>query len=198
MATLIIKICITVFLIILIPVYWVTYGWENFLWFSDVGLFLTFFAFWFNSPLIISMLCIGILPFEIFWTIDFFIGLKFGESYTILTDYMFNPKYSYFVTGLSLFHIVLPVIWISYLFKWGYDKRAFIYQLILTEIVLLLTFFLTEPATNINLVFAATKYNWQWLPDWGWLLVMMIGLPVAIIFPLHKLYSALIPRAVVK
>jgi len=62
---------LTLFLLILIPIYWKIYGLKNFLWFSDIGLFLTVIALWLNSSLLITTAALLILPFELFWILDY-------------------------------------------------------------------------------------------------------------------------------
>ena len=55
MMMLALKIALTGFLAVLVPVYWRTYGPSNFLWVSDIGLFLTVAAVWVNHPLPLGM-----------------------------------------------------------------------------------------------------------------------------------------------
>ena len=70
MLSLILNISLTLFIIVLIPVYWKTYGPQNFLWLSDIGLFLTVLALWLKSSLLISMACVGVLFIELLWAND--------------------------------------------------------------------------------------------------------------------------------
>ena len=44
-----IKIAYTLFICVLVPVYWVQYGPGNFLWFSDIALFVTAAALWLET-----------------------------------------------------------------------------------------------------------------------------------------------------
>src|SRR5579883_2409752 len=103
---------VTLFVFILIPCYWKKYGPKNFLWLSDIGVFLTFFALWLHSPLLNSMAIIGVMPFEIIWTIDYFYYLLFRRPLLNISDYMFDKSISTFIRALSLFHIVMPIIWL--------------------------------------------------------------------------------------
>ncbi len=66
---------------------------------------------WLNSSLLISTAIIGILIPELDWNIDFFQLITRRRLFQI-TNYMFNPAHSLFLRGFSLFHIVLPIIWI--------------------------------------------------------------------------------------
>jgi hypothetical protein len=184
---LILKIMSLLFLAVLIPAYWKTYGLQNFLWLSDISLFLTIAAIWFNSPLIMST-AIGILPVEMVWIVDYLYQLTTGRNLLGVTNYMFDPKYSRFLKNLSLFHLVIPVIWVIYLFNYGYNTNALLYQSLVIWIVLPLTYFFTDPKENINWVFVPQSLNWQWMPSWLWLLVLLVGFPLLIFLPCHFIY----------
>lgn len=192
MILLITKILFTLFLLILIPIYWKNYGPKNFLWLSDIGLFLTFFALWLESPLLISIAMVGIFPFELMWNIDFFYHLLTGNSLTSISDYMFDSKYPLFLRLLSLFHIFLPLIWIYLLFQWGYDKQAFMYSIVMLWIVLILNYLITDPKENINWVFMPQVRNWAWISNWLWLIILMIGFPTLVFLPMHLILQYLV------
>ena len=179
-----IKILLTVFLIVLIPVYWKKYGPQNFLWLSDIGLFLTFFALWLHSPLLISMAVIGVLPFEIVWIVDYFYFLIRGRRLLGVSDYMFDPSLTLFIRSLSLFHIVMPFIWIYFLLNWGYDVKAIWYQTGLFWLALVLTYFFTNPAENINWVFISKVYHWR-IRAYLWLILQCVGIPLIVYLPMH-------------
>jgi hypothetical protein len=162
-----------VFLCILIPVYWRHYGPENFLWFSDIGLFMTVPVLWLHSSLINSMVVIGIMPLEILWTVDFIYLLIYRKKGLGIADYMLDNNRSRFLRGLSLFHIVTPVIWIYCLYGWGYNPGAPLYQITLMGSVLLLTYFFTNPLSNINWVFTPAVSQWKAIPSSMWLVILM-------------------------
>lgn len=177
----ILAIFLTLFLLILIPTYLKTYGWRNFLWFSDIGLFATTIALWTQSPLVMSIVALAILPAEILWNIDFFAQLISFGSLNGMSNYMFDKKYSLFLRGLSLFHCVLPAIIIVYLMRWGYTSQAIPYSIALACSVLILTYFITDPDENINFVFAPHKFHWQRMPEVVWLLILMLVQLISII-----------------
>ena len=54
------KVAYSVFVAILVPIYWVTYSPWNFLYFCDVALLVTAVAIWIENPLLISMQAIAI------------------------------------------------------------------------------------------------------------------------------------------
>src|SRR2546430_15864438 len=85
------KIVFTLFVCLLLPINWRQYGAVNFLWFSDIALFLTVPALWFESSLFTSMAALAVLLPELGWNIDFFFRLITGRSLLGLSNYMFRP-----------------------------------------------------------------------------------------------------------
>src|ERR671918_2817279 len=83
------RIALTAFVAFLVPYYWHHYGWQNFFWLSDVALFLTVFALWRTSRLLISMMAVGVLPLELYWNIDFFMRINTGIEVGGVARYMF-------------------------------------------------------------------------------------------------------------
>jgi hypothetical protein len=189
---LLLKIFLTCFTAILIPVYWRKYGIQNFLWLSDIGLFLTVLSLWTHSALLMSMAIIGALLVEIVWNIDFFLELLFNRNcITGLADYMFDSHYSLTLRGLSLFHIAMPLIWILHLAQYGYDTRALYYFTPLYWIILLITYCYTQPKDNINWVFYPHVYSIQSVSPRAWVLLLAIGFPLFIFLPTHLTCKAL-------
>jgi hypothetical protein len=186
-ATFILAVLFTLFLCLLMAVYWKSYGAQNFLWLSDIGLFLTVFALWLHSSLLISMAVIGIMPLEIIWGIDYVYQLLTKKPLIGIANYMFEKKYSRFLRGLSLFHVIMPFIWLSYLCHWGYAGEAPLYQTLLTWIVMLLTYFFTNPKDNINWVFFPSAHQWKGMPSYLWLMVILLLYPLIVIWPMHYL-----------
>src|SRR4026209_908069 len=122
------KVSFTLFVLVLLPVYWKQYGPGNFLWFSDLALLHTVPALWLESSLLASMILLSIGLLELIWIVDFFARLIVGPSLTGLSAYMFDSKIPLSIRALSLFHIVLPklVVWI--VSRLGYDGRALVAQ----------------------------------------------------------------------
>lgn len=122
---------LTLFLTILIPTYWKIYGVQNFLWFSNIGLFLTCIAFWLRSSFLLSAIALIIIPVELVWNVDFFIQLISSQTVFGLSDYMFDRRYSFFLRGLSFFHCLLPILIMIYIMRWGYKNCAVFYSMFL-------------------------------------------------------------------
>ena len=101
-----IKVGHALFVAVLVPIYWMQYGPQNFLWGSDLALFGTLLAVWLESRLLASMMAIAALIPELLWTVDYIGRLIAGvEALPGLgTQYMFNAEIPLSVRGLSLFH----------------------------------------------------------------------------------------------
>jgi hypothetical protein len=178
-----IKIPYTLFVFVLVPVYWIRYGPANFLWFSDIGLIGTLVALWFESRFLLSMMAAGVLLFDIVWNLMFFSKLLFGAGK--LVDYMFDPEIALPIRALSLFHVGLPIIQLWSLSKMGYDVRAWKYQALLGCIVFPLTYGVSSPQKNVNWVFGVTEVPQQWLPAPLYLAALMVIYPTLVCFPTH-------------
>lgn len=182
-----IKLGYSLFIAVLVPVYWHHYGPANFLWGSDIALFLVLLSLWSAKPLPNSMMAISVLPFEIAWIVDFASGSQlFGMS-----AYMFEPQRPLYLRALSLFHVLLPVIIVFLLRRLGYDTRALRAQTLLTWVVLPATYLLTDPADNINRVFGLGDEPQQLVHPPVYLAAQMIVLPVVVYWPCHRLMRRL-------
>lgn len=182
-----IKIAYTLFVLGLIPVYWKQWGPANFLWFSDIALFITVAALWLESSLLASMMAIGVLIPEIYWNLELIIRLITGYKLAGLTDYMWNTKYPLYLRLLSLFHIILPVLLILLLTRLGYTPSALYYQTVFAWFVLFLCYKLTPPSANINWTFGLGNSPQYKIPSKYFLLLMMAAYPLVIFLPTHFL-----------
>lgn len=188
-----IKVPYTVFVGVLIPVYWRYHGPGNFLWFSDIALIATMFALWFELRLLASMMALAVLLPEIAWNIGFFARLIGGVDVFGIAGYMFDPSVPRLVRGLSLFHVALPLLLLWLVYRLRYDSRALPAQTLLGWAVLILSYLLSATsARNINWTLGAGDNLAQaWLPGWLWVLVLMIAYPVLLYLPTHLLLRML-------
>lgn len=189
-----IKIPYTVFVLVLIPIYWVRYGLANFLWFSDIALIVTLAALWLESRFLASMMTSGVLLFDVVWNFIYFPKLLLGVGPDGLVDYMFDPQISLFIRALSLFHVGLPIVQLWALSKLGYDERAWKYQVVLGWILLPLTYAVSGPEQNINWVFGVTEVPQRWLPAPAYVAVLMVIYPTLVCFPTHLFLKRIFAR----
>jgi hypothetical protein len=184
-----IKVAWTLFLCLLVPVYWARYGPGNFLWFSDIALIVTGLALWLESALLASTMAVGVLLPEGLWMASYFVRLTTGRRVTALADYMFDRNISRFLRGLSLFHLALPPVLLWMVARLGYDDRAVVVQTMLAWIVLPAAYLLTGPSQNVNWVFGPGKPQ-RWMSPRVWLALSMVFFPVAIYLPTHLVLDA--------
>lgn len=198
------KIAYSLFMAVLVPVYWANYGPTNFLYFCDVALLLTLAGIWTESALLISMCCVGILLPQVLWCLDFAVVLC-GGHLTGLTEYMVRDT-SLFLRGLSLFHGWLPFLLFYLVRKTGYAPRAFNYWTVLAWTLCLICFtLLPAPAVaaagdltprNVNYVFGISETSRQTLmPDGLYLLTWMTALAAVVYWPTHYLLLRLVRPA---
>lgn len=203
-----VKLAYSLFLAVLLPYYWRSYGPTNFLYFCDVALLLTLPALWREWALPASAALVGILLPQLLWMADFLASLT-GHPLTGMTAYMFNPAIPLFTRGLSFFHFWLPLFLLWLVYRLGYDKRAFVSWTLAAWVLLLVCYFFMpappapadNPAlpVNINYVYGPSdSAPQQWLPPLLYLGLLMLALPVLVFWPTHWLLQRFFPPAVIR
>jgi hypothetical protein len=184
-----IKLAYTLFVMVLVPVYWAQRGPANFLWASDIALLVTVGALWRESRFLSSMMAVGVLLPELGWNVDFFLRLVFGADLLGLnaTGYMFDPDYARVLKALSLFHVFLPALLLWLVARLGYDRRALPAQTLLTWVLLPVCYAFTGPERNLNWVFGFGSPPVALLPGMGHVLSLMVLLPLCLFYPAHRL-----------
>lgn len=182
-----IKVAYTLLVLLVVPVYWVRYGPANFLWFSDIALLVTAPALWLESRFLASTMAVAVLLPELAWNLDYFGRLITGRKLVGLAGYMFDPEKSLFLRGLSLFHVVVPLVLLYLLARLGYDPRALVAQTLLALVVLPVTFALTDPVKNINWVFGPGSKPQMRLSPPLYLALLMLFFPLCVYLPTHWL-----------
>jgi hypothetical protein len=186
------KVLYTVYLCVLVPVYWVHWGPRNFLWFSDIALLATGAALWLESSLLASMMALAIALPELAWNADFFGRLLAGRQLLGLSGYMFDARRPLYLRGLSLFHVALPVILVWMVHRLGYDRRAWVAQTAVALVVLPLCWWLTEPGDNVNWVYGPGSAPQTAIPPVLYLAGVMVFFPVVIYLPTHLILRRLL------
>jgi hypothetical protein len=189
-----VKLFYTLFVCVLVPVYWRHYGLANFLWFSDLALLFGLAATWLESPLLASMQAVSVLLLELVWITDFLVRLVTGKQIIGIAEYMFKSDKPPFVRALSLFHLVLPffLVWLVYVL--GYDSGAWILQTFFFCTVALVCYYFTKPTDNINWVFGIGSQPQKKISSTIYLALLMLAVPIFIYLPTHFFLAAVIPR----
>ncbi|HEY1794317.1 MAG TPA: hypothetical protein VGG34_15490 [Opitutaceae bacterium] len=199
------KIAYSAFVAVLVPVYLFSYGPTNFLYFCDVALLLTLAGMWLESPLLISMCCVGILLPQAFWVVDFLCGLL-GFKLTGLTAYMFSPALTLFARGLSLFHGWLPLLLVWLVLRLGYDARALWAWGLLAMALILVSYLFLPPAgavparpnapVNVDYVYGLSDREPQhWMGPLAYLAFYAAALWGILFVPTHLLLGRFIRPA---
>jgi hypothetical protein len=183
------KIAYTLFVCGFVPINRRQYGYANFLWFSDLAVFLVLGSLWAESALFASMAGLAILLPETAWNLDYFFRLLIGREGIGLCNYMFDPAISRPIRALSLFHVWLPPLILWLLFRLGYDPRALGAQCLLSLATLILCYFLSPREMNINWVFGFGERPQSRLPAPLFALLIAIAFPVLIYLPTHVLLT---------
>ena len=196
------KLALSAFVVVLVPVYWVHYGPGNFLYFCDVALLMALAGLWLESALLVSMPAVGILAPQVLWLVDFGANLA-GFHLTGMTDYMMDASKPLFLRGLSLFHGWLPILLVYGVARLGYDRRAFAGWTAVAWAVMAVSYlFLPAPSpdaagavVNVNYVYGMSDTAPQtWMPGWAWLTLLYVGLPVLMFAPVHVLLKRVMPE----
>lgn len=182
-----IKIFFTLFVGILVPVYWKHWGPANFLWFSDIALLVCVPALWMENRLLGSMMAVGVLLPEVYWNVELLLRVLTRKRFTGLTSYMWDTNRPLFLRLLSLFHVFLPAILILLLVRLGYDDDALYWQTGFAWIVLFLCYKFSPRSQNINWVFGLGKRPQNSIPSYLFLILLMIGYLVLLFLPTHFL-----------
>jgi hypothetical protein len=189
------KVICTIFVALLVPIYWRQYGPANFLWFSDIALLLMVPALWLENALLVSMTALSVLVLELVWNIDFWVRLATSKSLIGLSAYMFDPKIPLFIRGLSFFHVALPILIVWLVYRLGYDARAWLWQSLVALVVLPISYLATNPRENINWVYGFGEKPQTMLPAPLFVGLLMLGFPLIIYLPLHVLFSKIFASA---
>ena len=174
-----VKAAVALYLAVLLPAYWRGYGAGNFLWLSDLALFLTAAALLLDRPALAAVAAC-VLPLELAWCADWISGARLLG----LTGYMFDPANPLWLRALSLFHLALPPAILFLLWRHGYSRRALAWQLALVWSALLASYALTDPGMNVNWVFGPFGRTQQALPPLAWLGLELLAISLLVLLPL--------------
>jgi hypothetical protein len=187
-----IKLAYTLFVCVTVVIYARKYPLANFLWFSDITLVGTVAALWLESSLLASMMALAVLLLDVLWNVSFIVQLITGRGIPGLTDYMFDPENPRYVRALSLFHVFMPVLLVWMVMRLGYSPQALPAQTLLCWIVLVLTYWLTDPKLNVNCVFGLGGKPQTRIPPLVYLVLPIVGFPVLFYLPTHLLLQWLL------
>jgi hypothetical protein len=178
------------FVAVLLPVYTLEHGLLNFLWFSNLALMGGLLAALFGSPRLASMMLVAVALPEMGWIIDYLGSLLLGGRPPLgYVDYMYDTDVALFVRMLSLYHLALPFTLFWIVWRLGYDQNAWKLWIVVGSGILIMTFLLSGPDSNINWVWGPGQPQDR-IPSYAWLGVMITAC-VALWWLTHRLVRAL-------
>ncbi len=175
----------TACVIVWIPLYWHQYGPQNFLFFCDLGNLLITAGLWLESPLIFSWQAVGLLLFQTLFSIDLVGALLSGRHWIGGTEYMFDPQIPLLIRGLSLFHLVTPVLLLWALRRLGYDSRGWKLQTLTAWIVVPINYF-WRPEYDVNWARGPFFREQHLVSGFIYVLTYLIVVPALIYYPTHR------------
>ena len=183
------KVAYTVWLVVWVTIYWKSYGPQNFLWLCDLANLVIGIAIWRESPLLFSSQAVSVLIIQAAWIVDVSTRLVLGFHPIGGTEYMFEPATPLALRSLSLFHIFVPVLLLWAINRLGYDRRGWKLQTAILWLVLPVTYWLAEPATNINWLWKPFGVDQTLLPQGIYVLALMAAGPLLFYLPTHAALS---------
>jgi len=180
------KIAWTIALAIWVPVYWVHYGAQNFLYFCDIGNLLIGVALWTDSALIFSWQATGLLVFQTLYAVDLLAVLFFGRHFIGGTEYMFDTSIPLWIRCLSLFHLITPPLLLWAVCRLGYDPRGWKFQTLTTWIVVPINYF-WRPEYDVNFARGLFYREQHWVPGFVYLLAYLVIVPAVVYWPTHRM-----------
>lgn len=188
------KIVYTLWVVAWVSVYWASYGAANFLWFCNIANLLVLAGLWADSRLLLSSQAVGGLFIQIYWAIDFFGRLLSGVHPLGGTEYMFDAGQPLWVRSFSLFHLFIPILVLSSIWRLGYDRRGWKLQTALAWIVLPLSM-LPDPERNLNWVWELFGMPQTWVHPAVYLVFCMLAYPLLLYLPAHLLLQTWMRRS---
>lgn len=189
-----INVAYSMFVLVVIVVYWKMYGPANFLWFSDIAFFGMAYAMWKDDSMFPSMMAIGVLPLELVWAFSYFSGFvgDYGQTWLGVGDYMFDQSLPLWLRLLSWFHFAMIAALIYMLLRKGYDSRALVPQTVLAMVVLVATHLWGIKEDNPNMIYPPGDFD-QVIAQPLYSALQPLVLFGCIILPMHLLLKKFWP-----
>jgi hypothetical protein len=178
------KLAVTVWLVVWVPVYWRAHGPQNFLWFCDLANFLIAAALWTGSRLLFSSQAIAVLAAQILWVLDVVGRLALGLHPIGGTEYMFDAATPLALRLMSLFHVAALILLVWGVRRLGYDARGLPLQLAIAAVILPVSW-LFGPGCNLNWTWGPFGGVQQALPPLLYLALLPFGYLLVLYLPTH-------------
>src|SRR5262245_8199558 len=188
------KVSWTVWTLLWAAAYGLYHGPENFLWFCDLANFAVAIGLWLESPLVMSWQAVSVIIVQLLYVVDVSVRFFFGVFPIKATEFMFRETIPLEIRLLSLcLHLVTPPVLLWSLWRLGYDRRALLFQVVTTAVILAVSYH-WGPQRNIN---------WSWGPLFQqqkvvapglYLAIAVAGYTILLYLPAHLFFSRIWPR----
>jgi hypothetical protein len=170
--------------------------WQHYLWLCHLGNVVIVIGLWTENGLLLSWQALSLLFADLVWTIDFLIGLTFGQTPLGSAWYMFAPEADFprLQKALALFHLFLPMLLIWCVWRFGYDRRALWLQVATCVIIFPISFLVSAPDDNINWVYGPFGNVQHTVSPPLYLLAAIPAYLLVLYGPSHLLLCLLAPR----
>ncbi|WFM69931.1 hypothetical protein [Halomonas sp. CKK8] len=169
------------------PTYWVLLGPQNYFWLCNLANFLLLAGLWRESRRLVSMQWLAVALVGTFWAIDVGTAWLTGWHPIGGTEYMFDPEHPPLTRAMSLYHLILPLVAGFAIWRIGYDRRALVWQSMLTWLVIPASYLFTEAERNINWVEGPFGQAQSVMDPWLYLAGLMLFWPLLVYLPVHWL-----------
>ncbi|MDI5892689.1 hypothetical protein [Halomonas rhizosphaerae] len=188
------KLVFSFWVLVWAPTYWMLLGPQNYFWLCNLANFLLLAGLWSESRRLVSMQWLAVALVGTFWAVDVGTAWLTGWHPIGGTEYMFDPEHPPLTRAMSLYHLILPLVAGFAIWRIGYDRRALVWQSVLTWLVIPASYLFTEAERNINWVEGPFGQPQSMMDPLLYLAGLMILWPLLIYLPVHGLTLALSRR----
>ncbi|MBS9404209.1 hypothetical protein KG088_11260 [Halomonas sp. TRM85114] len=188
------KLVLSLWVIVWAPSYWVLLGPQNYFWLCNLANFLLLAALWLESRRLVSMQWLAVALVGTFWAVDVGTASLTGWHPIGGTEYMFDAEHPPLTRAMSLYHLALPLVAGFAIWRIGYDRRALLWQSVLTWILIPGSYLFTEPERNINWVHGPFGQPQSVVDPLLYVGVLMMLWPLVLYLPVHWLTLVLLRR----
>lgn len=179
------KLGFSAWIVVWMPSVIVLLGPQNFFWICNLANFLILIGLWTESRLILSMQWLSVALIGLFWGIDLGTAWLTGLHPIGGTEYMLDPDFPTAAKILSFYHLALPLVSGFCVYRLGYAPRALPLQAGLVAGLVLLSWGLTDPVRNINMVHEPVILGLVDLPTAAYLPFLVLSWIVVLLLPMH-------------
>ncbi len=167
----------------------------NLLWTCNVGLLLGVPGIVMRSAWLVSIaLLITVVP-DVLWSVDVFFRLATGVHLIGGTEYLFDPAIPRWVRLMSWEHVVLPILLFLAVRRTGYVARAWPASVLVVLAVYYASFYLADPATEVNWVWGVFGDVQTFMPASAYPALASVVFSCVLSFPVHWLARRFVPQA---